>query len=650
MAKSKDTIKVSLQSCRAAIDKNSFNEKDNTIEVVFATETPVRKYNFWEDRTYNEVLEISEQAVDLSRLKSGAAVLNTHDSYRLDSVIGVVEDAWVANREARAKIRLSDEEADATIVNKIRKGIIRSLSAGYNVSEYKVSEPDADVPTFTATRWQPMEISFVPVPADYNSSVRKRSTENEKYNIAKIVNPTIMEDNQNEPAVKDGERKATPTPAASAPATPAIDENQVRFAAVQEERQRVSDITATCITAGLPNEFAQSLISDGKTINEARAAVIEEVAKRSNPAPTGQGASVTGEDEAVKIRSAIIDGIMSRSVPGSVDLKGNEKATAYRNMRLLDIAKDRLRAKGESFSMLSEQEIVKRAWATTDYADLLTSTLDRTLRRFYEGSVDDWKFIARQENAVDFREKTGIKVDGAVTFEEIPEGGEYRESPILQSEKATIKLKKYGRRYSISDIAIINDDLGVFSRLPRIMAIGAQQFQSEQVWDNIISNNNAPDGKAMFIAAHNNLATSGAVISETTLSTARTAMRRQTSPAGHKLGIRPKYLLVPPELETTAEKIVSSVLASATTDVNVFANKLQVVVSDALTDKKAWYLVADPATTIADGIIYAYLNGQPGLRTESRVNWNTDALEVKGSMAFATTVWGYEGWYKNPGA
>lgn len=434
------------------------------------------------------------------------------------------------------------------------------------------------------------------------------------------------------------------------PEAPIVNAEQVRAAAVADERKRVSDITDACTRAALPAEFAQNLINEGKDINSARASIIDEVAKRSNPAPTNQGARVIGEDESTKTREAIVSGVMARAIPGSVDIKGNEKAQQYRNMRLLDLAKDRLRAANQNFSMLSEQEIVKRAWATTDYPDLLTSTFERTLRRFYEGTVDDWMFIARQESATDFREKTGIKVDGAVSFEEIPEGGEYRETPILQSDKSSIKLKKYGRKYSISDIAIINDDLGVFSRLPQILAIGAQQFQSDMVWDNVISNKNAPDGKALFIAAHKNLASAGAAISETTLSAGRTAMRRQLSPAGHKLGIKPKYLLVPPELETTAEKMISSVLATATSDTNVFANKLQVVVSDMLTDAKAWYLVADPAAITADGLVYAYLNGQPGLRTESRINWDTDALEVKGSMAFATAVWGWEGWYKNPGA
>ncbi|MBS1775328.1 MAG: Mu-like prophage major head subunit gpT family protein [Bacteroidetes bacterium] len=634
------SIPTNAHHIRAAIVSNSFNKENRTVEVVFATETPVARYS-WDLGTYSEILEISKNAIDFSRLKAGAPVLNAHSSYSLNGIIGVVEDAWIdeQKREACARLRFSNREDIQPIIDDIEAGIIRNVSAGYFVDEYQENTKEK---TYRATKWTPAEISFVPVPADHNSGVR----DSQNLHLTTIINDNLM----------DTQERATETPAnnpaqsasAVAPAT-TLDEQFVRSSAVQEERNRVAAITDACQRAGLPAEFSNKLISEGTSLDNARAAIIDKIAENANKPPVTQNARVSGADEETQTRNAIVEGLMERSNPGSVDLKGNEKARRYANMRMLDLAKDRLRAKGENFDLLSEQEIIRRAWATTDYPTLLTSTFDRSLRRFYEGSVNEWKWIARRESANDFREKTGITVDGAVTFEEIPEGGVYRETPVLMHEDQKIKLRKYGRKYSITDIALINDDLGVFSRMPQILALGAQQFQSEAVWALITSNAKAPDGTALFHASHKNLGTA-AVLSEASLSAGRTAMRRQTSPAGHRLGVRPKYLLVPPELETAAEKIVSAVLANTTGDVNVFANKLQVVVSDALTDPKAWYLVADPATSVIDGLVYAYLNGQEGLKTESRINWETDALEVKGSLAFATAVWGYQGWYKNPGA
>lgn len=634
--------KVSLSYVRASIPENSFNEKNNTIEVVFATETPVKRYDWNEGCYFNEVLEISKDAINFERLNRGLSVLDSHQSYGLENILGVVESAWIDEntKEAKAIIRLSSTEKDADIISKIKQGIIRHMSVGYKVDQYTVSKNGKEIPEYRATQWTPNELSLVPVPADFNSGIRSEQKE-QHFNLIDIM------DQDNIPA----DEVPTPPKVQNTP-TPEhpINESEVRAEAVAQERQRAMDISEVCQRAGLETAFADSLIKNGTSLHDARALIIDEVAKRANPAPVAAPPPAeVAQDEAQKKRNSMVEGIVARAIPGSIDLKGNEKALQFRNMRLLDIAKDRLTAAGENFSMLSEQEMVKRAWATTDFPTLLSLAFDRSLRRFYESYADEWRFIARQENATDFREKTGIKVDGAVSFDEIPEGGEYKESNILQAEDAKIKLKKFGRKYSISDIAIINDDLSVFSRLPQIMALGAQQFQSDLVWSNITDNKNAPDGKALFHADHKNYDATGAPLTTDALSIARTAMRRQKSPAGLKLGIKPQYLLVPPELQTTAERLVSAVLATETGNVNVFAGQLKVMVSDQLEDPKAWYLLADPSAISADGIVYAYLNGQGGLKTESRVNWDTDALEVKGSMAFATAVWGWEGWYKNKG-
>lgn len=661
----KGIIKTGHQSFRARVDSQSFNETDNTVEVVFATNTPVRTWNsqigyFW------EILEISNAAINMERMISGAPVLNTHSRWDLNDVIGVVSKVWIdaEKNEARALVRLSEEEKDVTVVNKIKKGIIRNVSAGYSVEEYTiVSTPEDDIPTYRASKWTPKELSFVPVQADHRSG--SRSEDNLTHSTT-ILNPELMNRNQagasaegaqSSPETTENQRaETTPTPAPTPVAVPAgaatVDEDGIRSAAVTAERQRVADITAACTRAGMDQEFTQNLITAGTSVDAARASIIDQIAANANPAPTNQGARVTGEDETDQVRGAVIVGLMHRSAPGSVDndMKGNERAQTYSRMRMLDIAKERLRAAGQSFSMLSEQEIVKRAWSTSDFPNLLGATAERSLLRYYNAEVPEWRLFARKENAVDFRDKTGIKVDGKFTFEEIKENGEYKSAPVLQDEKMTVRVRKFGRKYSITDMAIINDDLSVFDRLPQLIALGAQQFQSEKVWGLITGNAKASDGKALFHTDHANLAGTGAVLSEASLSAARLALRRQKSPAGNILGIRPKFLIVPPELETTAQKLLSSVLANETSSVNVFANKLDLIVSDALTDTKAWYIAADPRAISAEGLVYSYLTGQEGLHTESRVNFDTDALEVKARLFFDATVWGWQGWYKNPGA
>jgi phage major head subunit gpT-like protein len=169
-------------------------------------------------------------------------------------------------------------------------------------------------------------------------------------------------------------------------------------------------------------------------------------------------------------------------------------------------------------------------------------------------------------------------------------------------------------------------------------------------WDLIIKNAKTPDGTTLFHATHNNLAAAGSALSETSLNAAMVAMMKQQSPAGEELGITPKFLIVPIELKTTAEKLLASVTATKTGDVNPFYNAFTIIPEVRLSrdSATAWYMAADPAAI--DGLLCAYLDGEEGLYTESRTNFDDDSVETKARMEFGVAAWEHRGWYKNPGA
>src|SRR5688572_14776336 len=92
----KITQQIPTQRTRAKVDVATFNEENRTVEVTFATETSVRSYD-WDFGSFNEILSLLPEHVDLTRLKSGAPVLDNHDKWRptAKAVVGVVEDAWL---------------------------------------------------------------------------------------------------------------------------------------------------------------------------------------------------------------------------------------------------------------------------------------------------------------------------------------------------------------------------------------------------------------------------------------------------------------------------------------------------------------------------------------------------------------------------
>jgi hypothetical protein len=127
------------------------------------------------------------------------------------------------------------------------------------------------------------------------------------------------------------------------------------------------------------------------------------------------------------------------------------------------------------------------------------------------------------------------------------------------------------------------------------------------------------DNKTLFHADHGNNAGLGAAISDATLSAARLAMRSQTGLSGQRISATPKFLLVPPAQETTAEKWLATIPAAKAADVNPFSGSLSLVVEPRLSSATRWYVAAD-ATEI-DGLEYAYLAGgegpQVGVATEA---------------------------------
>src|SRR5688500_10021187 len=74
----------------AEVRAASFEEGDNSVEVVWTTGASVRRVDWRSGRYYSEILEVREGAVRLDRLNAGAPLLDTHDDWSLRSVIGSV--------------------------------------------------------------------------------------------------------------------------------------------------------------------------------------------------------------------------------------------------------------------------------------------------------------------------------------------------------------------------------------------------------------------------------------------------------------------------------------------------------------------------------------------------------------------------------
>ena len=163
-----------------AVPVGAIDVEKRTVEVTFTTGATVRRmrYSGWDSAIpFDETLEVSERAINMDRLNSGAPALDSHSSYSTYSQVGAVERAWIEGKEGRALIRFPskgvDESADRMFAL-VSERIITKVSVGYSIDEVRVVTPEkvGEVEKRIVTRWTPYEISFVTIPADNGAQTR----------------------------------------------------------------------------------------------------------------------------------------------------------------------------------------------------------------------------------------------------------------------------------------------------------------------------------------------------------------------------------------------------------------------------------------------------------------------------------------------
>ena len=216
--------------------------EDRTFEFPFSSEYPVARY------FGNEILSHEPKAADLSRLNDSAPLLFNHNP---DRVIGVVERAYIDGKRRRgyARVRFSRNAFAQEVLSDVKDGILRNVSFGYSID--KMEERGSG--DFVATAWSPYEISVVSVPAD------------KTVGIGRSLEPT------------DDAASAAPTPdPLPVMETTTPDLAVVRAEAAEAERSRISDISALCDKHNMA-DLGRQLIESGRSIDEARAAVLDKM-------------------------------------------------------------------------------------------------------------------------------------------------------------------------------------------------------------------------------------------------------------------------------------------------------------------------------------------------------------------------------------
>lgn len=645
------------------VQPESIDVANRTVEVVFSTGARVTRYEIdWATytvRKYYEELDL--RGARLERLNTVGALLAEHssrdgwDGRAFDGLIGTIDRAWIADGAGRAIIRFDERERASEVFGLVQRKIIKAISVGYQVHKWDRSQTDPDgTPIRRAIDWEPYELSPVSVPADPGAQIRS---------LAAAF--TLPEETRAQPTTSEVPM-TTPTPAGTAPAPV-----ETRFAppappavvppsppAAEEHAWRAADITKLQQRAeafGLTAADAIKVMGEHRSLEDATDALQNQAATRNAPRQTPHVQITT--DEGDTLRAAVENAVASRANPQATKL--TDAGRQYRGMSLMELGRVyveesqgvRLRSLGKMEMATALMGLSRAAGmhSTSDFPQLLANVASKRLRDTYESAPRLWRLIARQSNVSDFKEKAVVQLAGIPELKKVREGGEYTYATLSESvEKYSIAT--YGRVIAITRQALINDDLGAFDRLPSLFGRAAAELENDIVWGTILNNPVMGDGKTLFHADHGNLAAAGAAPSETTFEAAETALGDQKDAAGKPLNLSFRYFLGAQKYNVAVKKLLTSVSATKTGDVNVYQNAVEPIIENRLKPESGaapWFLVVDPGRW--DTIEYAYLEGEEGLYTEERVGFEVDGIEVKGRLDFGAKPIDWRGLHKNPG-
>ena len=398
--------------------------------------------------------------------------------------------------------------------------------------------------------------------------------------------------------------------------------------AVRAERERVSGIdTAFAALSGDFEHLRRDAVAKGDTVAEVQAR-IEFLQAGQKAAPAGGDPVTVSADARDKFKAGALNHLMAQA--------GLEKPDPQNNLRgytLAELARESL-AQANARPSGSRMEIVASAFTHTssDFPYLLQECAKRSVLKGFDETEETFEAWTQKGSMSDFRPHDRVGTTGFGALAKINEGGEYTHFS-MDEYKESNQLATYGKMFSITRQAIINDDLRAFTTVPQKMGRAARRTIGDLVYALLQANPNMGDGIALFHATHKNLNATAAQITTAAVQAIRTKMAKQKGRDKNvtALNIRPNYVLCPVEMEGTAKVVASAEKVIGGEAGDLTPNSVRgtfEVISDARLDASFWYMLA----TMYDTIEVAYLDGVETPFLEQQKGWNIDGTEFKVRM------------------
>jgi hypothetical protein len=304
-------------------------------------------------------------------------------------------------------------------------------------------------------------------------------------------------------------------------------------------------------------------------------------------------------------------------------------------------------------------------------ANLVANVLNKRVVSEFQQYPLWWRPVVLEEDFASLQNVKWITLGGVGELPTVAEGAAYTELTWDDGAESAAFAKK-GGYLGITLETIDKDDTARVRAAPRALAQAAWLTLSKSIsaifTDNSGVGPTMSDSLALFHASHGNLGSTALSVSSWTA--ARLAMRKQAElHSSERLGVlnAPKYLLVPPDLETTALQILASehdytyaLSNGVAAPANVYAQgsefearmraaKERVIVVDMWTDANNWAATCDPRLYPTIGVAYRYGRTPEIFSVASPtagLMFTNDTMPVKVRFFYATGPMDYRGLYK----
>lgn len=646
---------------------STINEDERSVELIIASET--RDIMAWDWEMERGVPEIMVMSGGVFPENGQVPMIDSHDRWSVKSVLGSVRNFAIEGDKLSGRAFYSSVDSAQEAFTKLKEGHLTDYSVGFRVNKsMRLNEGESTViagkmyegPAILITEWVLTEVSTCPIGADSSAKARMEKTITDKEK--KMPEQTAVSTSGRHVHVDEGPHgtdNVNTRDASHAASNLHVDVERAKIESAEkaktEERERISVINTMCERHEC-RDMAEAMIRDGKTIDQARAAVLDTLEKREK----GRDADMPGFRVEVglegrdKFRAAAIDALIVRG--GIVALENRSKlALGYDELlgfSLVELARRSLVYANQS-DRGAPMDMVGRALTSSDFPLILANIANKSLTLGYESAGETWMQWAGIGSVNDFKIHTMARVSESDDLEEILEDGEYKYGAVNESQEQ-YAIATYGKMFRISRKAIINDDLSALTDIPTKHGEAAARKIGDIAYAVLIANSAMGDGVALFHASHSNLAAAGTVIGPAGMGEGIKAMGLQKDMKGkRRLNLRPEFVLAPKSIEAASEVFFSSEKFDAgdagATRTNIYAGTKYTRIYDARLDDASltsWYLLSTKGKTVK----VFFLGGNMTPYMESRQGWNVDGIEYKVRIDAGAKALDWKTMYKNPGA